>query len=100
MSDDEKTTIHADRSKNERPTASGNHDLTGAEIQRIGQGGSVYRRENGEYRSFLGIAMRGTKEGAEIVEIENGFLVDGELYECVAHGPSTLDSTGESGDDE
>jgi hypothetical protein len=44
--------------------------------------------------------MRGTKEGAEIVETENGFLVDGELYECVAHGPNTLDPTDKNGDGE
>ena len=79
--------------------ATDSHDLTDEEVRRIGQEGSVYRRENGEYRSFLGIAMRGTKEGAEIVETENGFLVEGELYERVADGSNFTSSPGSSTDE-
>lgn len=41
---------------------------------------TVYEAETGHRRSFFQIAMLGVKEGAEIEQTGEGFLVDSELY--------------------
>lgn len=52
---------------------------------------TTYRSDEGRTLSFFQIAMLGVKEGAEVEQTEEGFLVDGEVYEPVRDKGETGD---------
>lgn len=52
---------------------------------------TTYRNDDGRTLSFFQIAKLGVLEGAEVEQTEEGFIVDGDVYEPVRDEGETDD---------